>query len=129
MRVHFVSRMTLLIGAAFLAFASQAWSGDTLQWIFVAGGALMIVVALADMVRDNVAQRSLDALVVLLGAWTVVEALIFDGNYNLQWWSFASAAALAGLATIGLIAHETSTERVVHELSVSHEPTRATTRV
>jgi hypothetical protein len=128
MRVHFVSRMTLLIGAAFLAFASQAWSGDTLQWIFVAGGALMIVVALADMVRDNVEQRAIDALVVLLGAWTVVEAFAFGGN-NLQWWSFASAAALAGLATLGLIAHETSTERVVHELSVTHEPTRATSRV
>jgi hypothetical protein len=120
--------MTLLIGAAFLAFASQAWSGDTLQWIFVAGGALMIVVALADMVRDNVAQRSIDALVVLLGAWTVVEAFVFGGN-NLQWWSFASAAALAGLATLGLIAHETSTERVVHELSVSHEPEHAPTRI
>lgn len=127
MRVHFVSRMTLLIGAAFLAFASQAWSGDTLQWIFVGGGALMILVALADTIRDNVQQRALDALVVLLGAWTVVEAFVFEGN-NLQWWSFASAAALAGLATLGLIAHETSTERVVHELSVSHEPTRPMTR-
>lgn len=127
MRVHFLSRMTLLIGAAFLAFASQAWSGDTLQWIFVAGGALMIVVALADMVKDNIAQRSLDALVVLLGAWTIVEAFVFGGN-NLQWWSFASAAALAGLATLGLIAHETTTERVVHELSVSHEPARPMSR-
>lgn len=127
MRVHFVSRMTLLIGAAFLAFASQAWSGDTLQWIFVGGGALMIIVALADTIRDNVQQRALDALVVLLGAWTVVEAFVFEGN-NLQWWSFASAAALAGLATLGLIAHETSTERVVHELSVSHEPARPMTR-
>lgn len=127
MRVHFVTRMTLLIGAAFLAFASQAWSGDTLQWIFVAGGALMILIALADTIRDNVQQRALDALIVLLGAWTVVEAFVFEGN-NLQWWSFASAAALAGLATLGLIAHETSTERVVHELSVSHEPARPMTR-
>ena len=84
----------------------------------------MIVVALADMARDNIAQRSIDALVVLLGAWTVVEAFSFGGN-NLQWWSFASAVALAGLATLGLIAHETSTERVVHELSVSHESSRA----
>lgn len=128
MRVHFVSRMTLLIGAAFLAFASQAWSGDTLQWIFVAGGALMMVVALADMARGNMEQRSIDALVVLLGAWTVVEAFIFGGN-NLQWWSFASAAALAGLATLGLVIHETSSERVVHELSVSHEPARPSSRV
>lgn len=128
MRVHFLSRMTLLIGAAFLAFASQVWSGDTLQWIFAIGGALMILVALADMVTDNVAQRSLDALVVLLGAWTIVEAFVFGGN-NLQWWSFASAAALAGLATLGLIAHETTTERVVHELSVSHEPARPMSKI
>jgi hypothetical protein len=33
-----------------------------------------------------------------------------------------------GLGTIGLIIHEISTERVVHELSVGHEGARAESR-
>jgi hypothetical protein len=118
MRTHFISRLALLFLAGFLAVASQVWTGDTLQWLFVGGGAAMIVVALADVIGPSIQQRALDGVLAVLGAWTVVEALIFDGN-DLKWWSFASAAALAGLAAIGLALHEMSTERVVHELSVS----------
>lgn len=128
MRTHFVSRTVLLIGAAFLAVASQLWSDDTLQWLFVAGGAVMILLAAADAVLDHAQQRAVDALIALLGAWTVVEAFIFEGN-GLQWWSFASAVALFGLATTGLIIHEMSTERVVHELSVNHEAPRLAARI
>ena len=78
----------------------------------------MILGAAADSIRDHTGQRALDGLIALLGAWTIVEAFIFDGN-DLKWWSFASAAALAALSVIGLIAHESNTERVVHELSVT----------
>jgi hypothetical protein len=119
MRTHFVSRLALLLTAGFLVVASQVWTGDTLQWLFVAGGAVMLLGAAADAaVRDHVQQRALDGVIALLGAWTVVEAFIFEGN-DLTWWSFASAAALAALSVLGLIAHETTTERVVHELSVT----------
>jgi hypothetical protein len=125
MRTHFISRLALLLVAGFLVVASQVWTGETLEWLFIAGGAVMILTALADAVREHVAQRALDGLIVLLGAWTVVEAIIFDGT-DLKWWSFASAAALAALSVIGLIVHESNTERVVHELSVTtgrtHEP-------
>ena len=119
MRTHFISRLALLLTAGFLVVASQVWTGDTLQWLFVAGGAVMIAGAAIDAaVRDHVAQRALDGLIALLGAWTVVEAFIFEGN-DLKWWSFASAVALAALSVIGLVAHESNTERVVHELSVT----------
>ena len=118
MRTHFISRLALLLTAGFLVVASQVWTGDTLQWLFVAGGAVMILVAAADAVREHVGQRALDGLIALLGAWTIVQAFIFDGT-DLKWWSFASGVALAALSTIGLIAHESNTERVVHELSVT----------
>jgi hypothetical protein len=118
MRTHFISRLALLLTAGVLVVASQVWTGGTLQWVFVAGGALMILAAAADAVRENVAQRALDGLIALLGAWTIVQAFIFEGN-DLKWWSFASAVALAVLSVIGLIAHESNTERVVHELSVT----------
>jgi hypothetical protein len=57
----------------------------------------MILIAFADAARENVQQRALDALVVLHGAWTIVEAFIFDGK-DVKWWSSASAAALTGSA-------------------------------
>ena len=63
-------------------------------------------------------------LVAVLGVWSIVQAIVFEGS-NLEWFSFATAAALAGLATIGLIIHENSAERIVHELTVA--PERATT--
>jgi hypothetical protein len=118
MRTHFISRLALLLVAGFLVVASQVWTGDTLQWLFVAGGVAMILGAAADAIHENVMQRGLDGLIALLGAWTIVEAFIFEGN-DLKWWSFASAAALAVLSVAGLIAHEYNTERVVHELSVT----------
>ena len=118
MRTHFISRLALLLTAGFLVVTSQVWTGNTLQWLFIAGGAVMILAALADSIRDHVAQRALDGLIAVLGAWTIIEAFIFDGN-DLKWWSFASAVALAVLSVIGLVAHESNTERVVHELSVT----------
>jgi hypothetical protein len=128
MRMHFFSRLALLLVAGFLIVASQVWTGDTLQWLFVAGGAAMIAGAAIDATRADRSQRMLDGIIGLLGAWTVVEAFAFEGT-NLEWWSFASGCALAALSTIGLVMHEMHTERVVHELSVStpgeREPTAA----
>jgi hypothetical protein len=117
MRLHFFSRLALLLMAGFLAVVSQVWTGGTLQWLFVAGGILMILGAAIDSSRADTASRPLNGAIGLLGAWTIVEAFLFE-NGNLMWWSFASAVALAALTTLGLVMHEMSTERVVHELSV-----------
>ena len=84
MRTHFISRLALLLTAGFLVVASQVWTGDTLQWLFVAGGAVMILVAAADAAREHVGQRALDGLIAILGAWTIVQAFIFDGT-DLKW--------------------------------------------
>jgi hypothetical protein len=129
MRTHFISRLGLLLVGGFLTVASQVWTGDTLQWLFAAGGVVMILGALADAIRPTAAQRMLDGAIAILGAWTVFAAFAFE-NTNLTWWSFGSAVALAALSAIGLTIHEMSTERVVHELSVTHrveadEPARA----
>ncbi len=127
MRMHFISRLALLLVAGFLIVASQVWTGDTLQWLFAAGGAAMILGAAADGLRATMTQRALDGLIVLLGAWTVVQAFVFSGT-DLKWWSFASACALAVLSTVGLVVHELSTERVVHQLEVTSVGERPTAR-
>jgi hypothetical protein len=126
MRLHFFSRLALLLVAGFLVVASQIWTGDTLKLLFVIGGAAMIAGAAIDALRADTAQRALDGVIGLLGAGTVVQALAFEAT-NLKWWSFACACALGALSTIGLVLHEMSTERVVHELSVSKARERVPT--
>jgi hypothetical protein len=126
MRLHFFSRLALLLVAGFLVVASQVWTGGTLKLLFVIGGAVMIACAAIDASRKDTAQRALDGAIGLLGAGTVVQAFAFHGS-NLEWWSFGCACALAALSTIGLMLHEMSTERVVHELSVSKARERVPT--
>lgn len=121
MRLHFISRLALLLVGAFLVVASQelVWVGTTLKWMFIVGGAIAILFAAADAARDNPAQRALDGLTALVGAWMIVEVLVLN-RPDIKWWTFATAVALAGLSAIGLAIHEMSTERVVHELTVTH---------
>jgi hypothetical protein len=126
MRLHFFSRLALLLVAGFLVVASQVWTGNTLQLLFVIGGAAMIAGAAIDGIRADTAQRALDGVIGLLGAGTVIQALTV-GATDLKWSSFACACALAALSTIGLVLHEMSTERVVHELRVSKTRERVPT--
>ena len=117
MRIEFFSRLAMLVVAAALVVATQVWSTHTLQWLFIAGGVVMLLLAGATGGAGSQRQRALGVIVAVLGIWSVVQASIFDGD-TLMWVSFATAAALGLLAIAGLIDHETSTERVVHELQV-----------
>ena len=118
MRTHFVSRLALLLVAAFLVLASQVWLAGTIEWLFIVGGIVMILLAALDMTGADAVGRRLDAVIGLLGVWSIVQAIIFDGS-TLEWVSFATAIAGAALAVAGLVLHESSTERVVHELEVT----------
>jgi hypothetical protein len=117
MRINFISRLGLLLLAGFLIIATQVWAMGTVEWLFIAGGILMIALSAVSLVQPAGPRRALDAIVALLGIWSIVQAIVFDGS-TLQWVSFATAAAGAALATLGLVIHEATTERVVHELSV-----------
>jgi hypothetical protein len=121
MRLHFISRLALLIAGSFLVVATQegVWTGNTLKWMFIVGGAMAIIVAAADSMLDSLEQRGLDFLTALVGAWMIVEVLALS-QPDIKWWSFGAASAIAGLSALGLVIHEWSTERVVHELRVTH---------
>jgi hypothetical protein len=117
-RTYFVSRLALLLVAGFLVVATQVWSGGTLEWLFIVGGIVMLGLAAIGMSRPPSAQRPLDALLAVLGIWSIVEAIVFE-NAALEWVSFATAIVGAAIAAAGLVLHELTTERVVHELSVT----------
>jgi len=126
MRIDFISRLALLLVAGFLVVATQVWTGGTLEWLFIVGGIVMIALAAVGLGRRPETQRGLDAVLAVLGVWSIVEAIVFTGS-TLEWVSFATAVAGAALATVGLTLHEMTTERVVHELSVVTGDERAGT--
>jgi hypothetical protein len=117
MRIDFISRLALLLVAGFLIVATQVWAFGTIEWLFIVGGIVMIALAAGALGMAPGPQRTLDGLVGLLGVWSIVQAIVFEGS-TLQWVSFTTAAVAALLATVGLTIHELTTERVVHELSV-----------
>jgi hypothetical protein len=124
MRVNFFSRLALLLVAGFLIIATQVWARGTVEWLFIVGGIVMIGLAVGALGQAAGAQRNLDALLGVLGVWSIVQAIVFSGS-TLEWVSFATACAAALIATVGLTIHEMTTERVVHELSVITADERA----
>ena len=118
MRIDFISRLALLVIAGFLVVATQVWTMNTVEWLFIVGGIVMIALAAGALRQSNGPQRTLDMVLAVLGVWSIVQAIVFTGS-TLEWVSFATALGAALLAIIGLAVHEARTERVVHELSVT----------
>lgn len=117
MTTRYLTNVVLaLIGGALLV-TSQAFAWDTFAWIMLGGGAAAAAIALpAIAIRSRgIAQRGLDAIGAVVGAWTIVASLVFVGA-AVTWLGFASGGAFVALALIGLTMHELKTERVVHSL-------------
>ena len=93
----------------------------TVEWLFIVGGIVMLALASAGLARTHARQRALDWVLAALGVWSIVQALVFDGG-TLEWVAFATAAAAAVIGAVGLTLHEMTTERVVHELTVTQHP-------
>ena len=123
MRIDFISRLALLLVAGFLIVATQVWAFGTIEWLFIVGGIVMIALAAGALGMAPGPQRTLDGLVGLLGVWSIVQAIVFNGS-TLEWVAFTTALVGAAVATLGLSIHEATTERVVHELSVVGTETR-----
>jgi hypothetical protein len=109
MRLNFISRLTLLIVAGYLVVATQVWP-EHLEWMFIVGGIVLIALAAIDASNPDPNQRSITALVVGLGIWSIVEAIVFDGS-ALKWVSFWTALATAVVAASGLVIHELTAEQ------------------
>ena len=118
MNSRFLTNAALSIAGGFTVVASMAWAPATFSWLMFAAGIVAVALAGAIVVRGRgLAQRSLDGILAILGAWTIVASLVFAGSV-ITWLGFASGAAFVGLALVGLVLHELSTERVVHSLEV-----------
>jgi len=114
MASRFASNLTLLVLAAIGVTTSLTFSPAVVGWLGLGLGCAATagtLIAFAFRGRGRL-QRMLDLTIVVLGAWTIVSARTLTGS-SLRWQSFAEAAALFGLTTLGLIAHEVEVMQVI----------------
>jgi hypothetical protein len=123
MNSRYLTNAGLIIAGAFLVVASQAFTVSVFEWLMFGVGVFAVVSSGAIVLRGRgTGQRSLDAIIGTLGAWTIIASLVFTGSV-VTWLGFASGAAFVALAMAGLTLHELMTERVVHSIEV-HTATR-----
>lgn len=121
MSTRYLSNLALILVAAFLVVATQAWAPLAVAWITFGVAIGFTVIGLAMLAHRATVQRALAGLVTVIGAWTIIASLVFVPT-TVLWLGFASALAVVALSVIGLTAHELTTERVVHSLEVRREP-------
>jgi hypothetical protein len=107
MAARFASNLVVLLGGAFLACASFAFSANVVGWLALAFGALIALTVLgAFATRERgAAQRSFDVGVLVIAAWTIVSCRTFSGSTE-SWLTFASGATMVLFAFAGLVVHE-----------------------
>jgi hypothetical protein len=124
---RFASGLMLASGGAFLAIVSRIWSTGTIEWVGAGIGVVALLGGLALAARGarGTFERGVDGLTALLGAWTIVASFAYSGTtrLDLALWEGVGFALLGAAA---LLAHELTTERVVHELEVTHRSERPT---
>lgn len=124
MSLRFTTNVALMIAGGVVVVFSQAMRPGGTSWITfgVALGVLaMLALAQGDRSRGR-SQRALDALCGTLAVWTVVVSAVYIGD-TVKWLSFGEGLGFVALALGGLIAHELTTERVVHALAVREPST------
>jgi hypothetical protein len=122
--------MTLVaaVAGAFIVVSRFAFASSNANWIIfgVAIGATVMSAGAAAvaLLRDNQAFSGTSGLAALVGAFTIIATRVFTGPSAL-WLAFAGGSALLLLSLRALALHETTIERVVHQLEV-HASGRST---
>jgi hypothetical protein len=116
---RFASFMTLALLAGFLVIATQAFALPVLQWLTfgIAVATLVLTLGIAAGLHRHLPSAILGGAGATISAWTIVASLVF-GLSTVMWLGFAAGIALLAIAAGGLIAHELSTERVVHSFTI-----------
>jgi hypothetical protein len=114
MTSRFVSNLLVTAYATILLVACFAFRPAVIGWIgFAMSCATVATVLIAFAFRGRgPLQRSLDLLLVVIGAWTIIAARAYSGG-SVKWLSFSGGAALWALAVVGLAAHEWLAERTL----------------
>jgi peptidoglycan/LPS O-acetylase OafA/YrhL len=115
MSQRFISNVALAVAGAVVVVASQTFTPGVTGWLTfgVSLGALaLLAVVQRDRARGRL-QRMLDVATGALALWSAVASVVYTGT-TLTWLSFGEAIGFVALGVAGLVAHELSTERIVH---------------
>ena len=118
MSQRFYTNLAFAVVGGAVVVVSQAFRPSVTGWSMfgVSLGVLALLgLSQLDSPRDR-AQQVLDAGTGALVIWSAVASVVYSGT-TLMWLSFGDALGFVGLGIVGLIAHELSTERVVHSLA------------
>jgi hypothetical protein len=115
---RFLLDSLFVVAGAFLTVASMAWAASTAGWTAfgVSTGVTVLAAASAALAPKN-SRKLGHGLLGLVALWSLVAALAFSGTV-LTWLVFADAIAVGVVALADLAAHESTTERIVHQLEV-----------
>ena len=122
---RFALNTTAILGGGFLAVSAMTFTASTAHWLGFGVSTAFAAAALSSAVlAKRTHQRLAHGALTLVGLWSLASTLIFNGSSdNLQHWMvFANALGLAAVALVDLVAHEATTERVVHKLEVRTSP-------
>jgi hypothetical protein len=111
---RFISWLAVGIAAAFLVVVAASFSPAATPWLaFAIGiGTLVVSSSVAYRYRTDLASLMLALATVAVSAWTIVSSLVFSPT-TVQSLALASALAIAGLAILGLTAHEIENDYTV----------------
>jgi hypothetical protein len=109
---RFVSWLAIGIAAAFLVVATTAYPLPTIMWLAfaVSIGTLVVSAGISLTYHRSIATLVTGLTTTLVSAWTIVASLVFSETM-VQNLALGGALALAGLAIVGVTAHEASVER------------------
>ncbi len=119
---YWAMTFAVAIGGAFIAIERFAFAPASAVWIAfgvaVAAVVLSLAAVLVALLRDNQAFSGLSAISALVAASTVIATRAFTTPTAL-WIAFAGGLTLLALSLRALALHETTVERVVHQLEVN----------
>lgn len=142
-RQRFFFNLVLLVASFLLIVASVAFGPGGAKGVGLGigiaecAGSLLFAAGLVHQQRPQghlalrLFGRRISGWSLLVGAfaavavWEVVQTSVFPGDVS-RWLTFANGLVVATLASAGLVAHELSSERVVHVLEVIDRGDRLT---
>ena len=117
---RFALDTTAILGGGFLVVSAMSFSATPAHWLaFGVSTAFTIAAAAGAVLARRTHQQLAHGALSLVGLWSLISPLVFTGTTQ-HWLIFANALALVAVALGDLIAHESTTERVVHELHVGN---------
>lgn len=140
-RQCFFFNLGALVAAVMLIVAAAAFGPGALKGVGLGIGigacatSLLFVSTLVHHRRGagspelRLRRRRIDLWAALIGAlagvatWEIVDAAVFGPSVS-RWLTLANGLLIAALSCAGLVAHEISTERVVHVIEVVERPPR-----